>query len=337
VAANKTIALRNAGNTGSAGLQNTIAFATCLSRPEITADDQSLAEELAAEGYRVEACPWDDPNVDWAVYAAVVIRSTWNYHTQKEKFKAWLNELAKDQVRTFNPVTILEWNMDKRYLADLKALGIPVPELYYFPAGTKADLSVIFSTTGWTKAVIKPCVSATAHNTWVTTLATETIDSGRLNICLKKGDYIVQEFMDEIQSDGEYSLIFFSDRYSHAVKKTVSSGEFRVQEQFGGTSTPVQPDGHIIRQAQKILQTLKKFTATAPADMHSPDTRFPLRSLPKADILYARVDGTVRNGIFFLMELELIEPVLFFNNDEGAIKRFTSALLEKIPSPRPIR
>lgn len=312
-----------------------IAFATCLSFPDIIADDQPLVEELAKAGYQVEASPWDDPAMDWNSYTAIVIRSTWNYHIRKEAFKGWLSFLYKNKLRIFNPVEILEWNMDKRYLAGLQAIGVPVPESYYFEAGTHADLNEIFRTTGWEKAVIKPCVSATAFNTWIATSSqtthaqthakdaqtqaedtqTQTTDSQKLNTLLQEREYIVQEFMDEILSDGEYSLIFFNGRYSHAVKKTATPGDFRVQEQFGGISTPIQPDECIIRQAYQVLDSVKQ---SAPHLEH--------------DLLYARVDGVIRNKIFLLMELELVEPSLFFNNDPITIKRFTGGLLEKMES-----
>jgi hypothetical protein len=283
-----------------------IAFVTCLTRPAIAPDDRPLAEELAKAGYPVVASPWDDPGIDWSSYAAIVIRSTWNYHTRIEKFKAWLSFLKVNKLRVFNPVEILEWNMDKRYLSGLQAIGIPMPELFYFGTGMQADLEELFRATGWKKAVIKPCISAIAFNTWITTPRLEE-DTQRLNSLLQEGEYIVQEFMDEVVSHGEYSLIFLNGQYSHAVQKNVAPGDFRVQEQFGGVSITIQPDEYIIRQAHQVMDAMKQ-----------------------PDLLYARVDGVIRNKVFVLMELELAEPSLFFNNNPAAIKKFTGALLQKM-------
>ncbi len=292
-----------------------IAFATCLSKPDSTTDDAPLIAVLARAGYQAEAIPWDEPAAPWHHYAAVVIRSTWNYHTQKEKFKVWLKELERADIPVFNSITTLQWNMDKRYLSGLQAKGIPVPDLRFLEEGIPADVEEVFLTTHWKKAVIKPCVSATARNTWVTTPG-QTGDTERLNGLLQEGSYIVQEFMEEILSDGEYSLIFFDNQYSHSVKKTSRRGDFRVQEEHGGSSVPVQPAPSIIRQAQHILDT-------AQSVIFGGDTQ-------AGNFLYARVDGVIREGIFTLMELELIEPVLFFNNNKAAIEKFVTALLRKL-------
>src|SRR5580692_10572814 len=174
-----------------------IAFATCMPFPDIDADDLPLIEELARAGYQVVAAPWDDPGVEWNAFVAIVIRSTWNYYTQKEKFGSWLSLLAENKLQVFNPVEILKWNMDKRYLAALQDAGIPVPELHYFKAGTHADLPELFRITGWQKAVVKPCVSAIAFNTWITTPG-QADDTQKLNALLQEREYIVQEFMEEI-------------------------------------------------------------------------------------------------------------------------------------------
>src|SRR5258707_104001 len=93
-----------------------IAFATCRTCPALAKDDTSLAAALSAEGYTIEAAAWDDEQVDWTRYKAVIIRSTWNYHIHPAAFLAWLHRLENYQVRIFNPVDILQWNMDKGYL-----------------------------------------------------------------------------------------------------------------------------------------------------------------------------------------------------------------------------
>jgi hypothetical protein len=280
-----------------------IAFAAGSTCPGLAEDDKPLAAALSASGHRVEAAAWDDPAIDWTRYDTVIIRSTWNYHLQPRAFLAWLRRLEGLQRRIVNPVDILEWNMDKRYLADLKEMDIPLPPTLFLDAGSTPDLDSIFQDTGWSRAVIKPCISATAWNTWVAMPDTAAKDTEKLTSLLRTGSYMVQAFMEEIETDGEYSLIFFGQQYSHAVKKTVKKGDFRVQEQFGGQSLPVRPGSSIIRQATAIL-----------------DKAVPFDTTPR--LLYARVDGVLHKGLFTLMELELVEPSLFIKNNPLAIRQF---------------
>jgi len=280
-----------------------IAFATCSSCPDLAKDDRSLAAALVAAGHRVEAAPWDDITIDWGRYDTVIIRSTWNYHMHPEAFLSWLRRLESYPLQVANPVDILEWNMDKEYLADLRQLDVPLPPTLFLETDSSPCLDSIFQDTGWQKAVIKPCISATAYNTWVTTPKTAAADTPELRQLINTGKYMIQEFMEEVETDGEYSLIFFGQQYSHAVKKTVKKGDFRVQEQFGGLSRPTRPGPSIIRQATAIL-----------------DTAVPFTSSPR--LLYARVDGVIHKGIFTLMELELVEPSLFINSNTLAIQQF---------------
>ncbi len=280
-----------------------IAFATCSTAPGLAEDDKPLAAGLSASGHRVEAAAWDDLTVDWTRYDTVIIRSTWNYHLHPQAFLAWLLRLESHQLRIINPVDILKWNMNKEYLADLRQMDIPLPETLFLKAGDTPDLDTIFQQTGWQQAVIKPCISATAYNTWVTQPGTTDKDTKKLDRLLTTGRYLIQEFMEEVETEGEYSLIFFGRQYSHAVKKKAKKGDFRVQEQYGGQSLPTRPGPSIIRQAAAILDKAVP-----------PDT--------SPHLLYARVDGVMRKDIFTLMELELVEPSLFINKRTSAIRQF---------------
>src|SRR5206468_2487017 len=110
----------------------------------------------------------DDITIDWGRYDTVVIRSTWNYHMHPQAFLSWHRRLESYPLQVANPVDILEWNMDKKYLADLRQLDVPLPPTLFLDNDSNACLDSIFQDTGWQKAVIKPCISATAYNTWIT-------------------------------------------------------------------------------------------------------------------------------------------------------------------------
>jgi hypothetical protein len=286
-----------------------IAFATCRSFPGLTEDDALLANALSAAGYVVEASPWDDETIDWGRYRALIIRSTWNYHLHPTAFRAWLDRLKScGDLRVFNPIEILEWNMDKRYLENLHRQGVPLPPTRFLDKNSLPNLDDILWITGWQRAVIKPCISATAHNTWVITAENAKADTPRLQELLKTDRFMIQEFMEEVEKDGEYSLLFFGQQYSHAVKKTARAGDFRVQEKFGGISGPARPGPDIIRQATAILDKAVPYTFGAAGG--------------EPGLLYARVDGIIRHGIFTLMELELVEPTLFFSQRPLAVQQF---------------
>jgi len=291
-----------------------IAFATCQPFPVLAEDDVQLATALTAAGYTIEAAPWDDEAIDWTRYRAVVIRSTWNYHLHPAAFRTWLQRLKNLGLSVFNPVDILEWNMDKSYLEQLQQWGVPLPPTQFLNKNSQPDLDSIFLATGWQRAVIKPCVSATAYNTWVTRPDTAAADNSRLHELLRTDKYMIQEFMEEVEKDGEYSLLFFGQQYSHAVKKTARAGDFRVQEKYGGISLPTRPAPDIIRQATAILDKAVPFIDGSSGDDGSPGSALPL--------LYARVDGVIRQGIFTLMELELVEPTLFFDQHPLAVQQF---------------
>ena len=154
----------------------------------------------------------------------------------------------------------------------------------------------------WDKAVIKPAVSGGSFSTWVTTASAAASDELRFAQMLQDGDVIVQQFMNEVITGGELSLIFFDKKFSHAVIKKAKSGDFRVQAQFGGVSEPVFPGESILSSAIDLLAAIKE------------------------PLLYARVDGIISDEKFYLMELELIEPVLFLGTDENACENFYKAL-----------
>ena len=120
-------------------------------------------------------------------------------------------------------------------------------------------------------------------------------------------DCLVQPFVPELLSEGEWSLLFFGGRYSHAVLKRPARGDFRVQEEFGGL-------------------------ALGGRGLPRRSSRRRSRALEAAgqDTLYARVDGVVRAGRLEVMELELVEPSLYLEPCPGAAERFADALIERL-------
>lgn len=257
-------------------------------------------------GVQTHAVIWDAPDVAWETYQAVVVRSCWDYHLHPSRFIAWLRHL---QIPLWNPAPLLEWNLHKTYLRDLQAQGVTIPPTCWLTRGSAADLATIFADRGWKEAVIKPAISATAYHTWRTTREQARQDQERFAALVQHTDMLVQQFMEPVVAEGEWPFVFFQKQYSHAVLKKAQPGDYRVQDDFGGSVEVVSPRMALIEQAQQIIDCIKD------------------------PLLFARVDGIELDGRLVLMELELLEPFLFLQSHPPAVERFARAIRTILPNP----
>jgi glutathione synthase/RimK-type ligase-like ATP-grasp enzyme len=281
-----------------------IALATSADLPNLTHDDQALLQPLADRGIHAEPAIWTDPAYDLAFCDAVVIRSCWDYHLRINEFLLWIGSLEARNVPVWNRPATIRWNADKSYLRELEAKGISiVPTLWYEP-GTAISLAEEIRKARWEQAVIKPRISATAHRTRL--IHTDEASAAQsLFDDLRSGPGVmVQKFMDTIVSEGEWSLMFFGGKFSHAVLKTPKSGDFRVQHDFGGKERTAQPPAFVLQAATEAVNSV-------------------------VETLYARVDGVVDGTNFRLMELELIEPALFLRESPGAAEKLAAAITSR--------
>jgi hypothetical protein len=258
-----------------------IALVTWSGLPRLATDDQLLRDALVRDHHDVVSAVWDDHRVDWHSFDTIVIRSTWDYHKRIDDFRAWLTSL--DDAPLWNPRRVVERNLHKAYLLDMPNV---VPTRIVQP-GEHVDVRE--------RVVVKPTVSATAYRT---SIVHEPF--------VAEFEALVQPFVDEITTKGEWSLIFFSGTFSHAVLKRVREGDFRVQNDFGGNAVAATPPPALIEGAHEVLATIKE------------------------PWLYARVDGVERDGRLLLMELELTEPSLFLDRDANAPQRFADAIAMKL-------
>ena len=280
-----------------------IAFVTHAGLPGLSADDLLAVEELRRHGAEVEPAVWDDPGVRWSAYERVEIRSCWDYHLRPAAFLGWLGEMERTGAPLWNPASVVRGNVDKAYLADLAAAGLPVVPTVRLEKGEAADLAGLLDERGWTEAVVKPSVSASAFRTLRVGRGEAGAAQEKLTALLASSSALVQPFLPEVQTGGEWSLIFLGGEYSHAVLKKPKAGDFRVQQELGGSVDSAVPSPELVVQARRVLETIPE------------------------PWLYARVDGVEIGGAFTLMELELIEPSLFLVADERAPARFAEAIL----------
>ena len=280
-----------------------VALATCAAIPNLTDDDRLLIPALAARGISAVPAVWDDDAIDWRSFAAVVIRSTWDYHLHAPRFLDWIDRLETLGVRLINSAPVLRWNAEKTYLRELAAAGIPVVETRWVERGDAPSLLEILRDSDWSRAVVKPSIAATAYRTWSTSIATAERDEKLFRELVADGRVLVQPFVEAIATEGEWSLIFFGGEHAYSVLKAPRAGDFRVQSDFGGTAIVREADPAIVAQASGVLD------------------RTPFR---RSELAYARVDGCVLEGKLVLMELEVLEPALFLENDGS--KDFAGAI-----------
>ena len=231
----------------------------------------------------------------------VVIRSVWDYQQRLGEFLRWLDQLERGGMAVWNPVPVLRWNSDKRYLRELEQRGVVIPHTEWIEAATAEALRAARARLGGC-CVLKPAVSASGQNTF---LVRDEAALVRAAAALAGRRVLAQEYLDAVRGEGEWSLVFFGGELSHAFRKRATGEEFRVQEEHGGVNTPADaPPPAALAAAHKALA-----------------------AAPSRQLAYARVDGVMRGGAFVLMELELLEPRLYPEMSAGATERFARHLV----------
>ena len=264
--------------------------------------DRDAVAPLAACGWTVDEVPWRS-GADWDTYDLVVIRSPWDYHDAPAEFVAALAEIDASSARLDNPLPVVRWNLDKTYLRDVKAAGVPTVPTRWADGLTPGVLADAVERWGGGEVVAKPTVSANADGTFRLGPDAETWADALA--ALADRPCLVQPFVPAVVDEGEFSAFAFGGEISHAILKTPAHGDFRVQEEHGGRIVSVAPDAD-----------LRAITASA------------LDAVPWPEpLLYARVDAVrLADGSLAIMELELIEPSLYFPYGPGSAERFAAAL-----------
>lgn len=251
--------------------------------------------------------PWTEIDPFASVDAPpILLRSTWDYHRLPTMFSVWLQGLQDSGRAVWNHPALALGNIDKIYLSQLEQRGIAIPNTRWLDRPDAAAIRAAMDEAGWTKAVLKPRVAATAYGTFLVTYESRLSEDDLAPA--RASGALLQAFIPEIAGGGETSLVYCDGGFSHAVIKQAKAGEFRVQKDFGGSVTGTTPsqelrtfaDGAIDAAAQKSF--------------------------------YARVDAVSTPRGPLLMELELIEPELYFLVAPEAAGRFAVSLAKKLTS-----
>jgi len=279
-----------------------LALITSRASPQLSESDRWLVTPLRAQGFEPIALPWDSKDVAWETFAAVVIRSAWDYHTRLQEYLVWLNSLEQLHVQVWNPLAIVRWNLEKSYLLDLENQGIALLPTAWLQQGSECYLLDLLEEKQWQEAVVKPTVGASASQVLKVHQREAEQMQSHLFQMLQTSAVMVQPFMQKVQTEGEYSFIFIGEQYSHAMLKRPQTHEFRVQPKYGGTAIPINPSHTLIQQARHIHEVL----------LHP--------------LLYARIDAIQVEGKLVVMEVEVHEPGLFFPGHPQAAELFARTL-----------
>lgn len=279
-----------------------IVLVTGVEMPAPDTESPLLVAALGELGLRAEIRAWGEPH-PWERTSLVVCRTPWDYFEQAEEFLAWAEAVAA-VTRLENPAPLVRWNAHKSYLLRLASAGVAIVPTSLVPraAGPQQRRAAL---AGAREVVVKPAIGGGALG------ARRGLTDDRdlvehLHELTTDGDALVQPFLPSVSEQGETSLIFFGGEFSHAVRKLPAAGDFRVQEQYGGTVVAHVPSDDERTVAEAAL-------AAAP---HAP--------------AYARIDLVPSADGPLLMEAELIEPFLFLGCHERATQRFAAVLADRV-------
>lgn len=255
---------------------------------QIMKEEGLLLAGLRSRGLRARRVAWSNPTFDWSTTRGAVFRSTWDYFERYPEFSAWMDRVVS-QTRLFNSPALLRWNLDKHYLGDLAERGVTVPATRFIERGETASLHELVASSGFGEVIIKPAISGAARHTYRLRREDCAAHEPVFRELIANEAMLLQPFLGNVLAQGELSLIVLGGRCTHAVRKIAKPGDFRVQDDHGGTVHAHTPTAAEVAFAESAV-------AACP-------------ELP----MYARVDA-VRDdtGALTTMELELVEPELFF-------------------------
>jgi hypothetical protein len=265
-----------------------------------------LAGALDACGATWEIVDWDDRTIDWSTFDIAVLRSTWDYYERLGEFLVWARGVGA-KTTLYNPLDIVQWNVDKRYLIDLAQSGIPVMPTAFVSRDSdldSLDLSI--------DVIVKPAVSAGSNNTARYVADSDAARAHVRRIMRTSGVALVQPYQATIDALGETGLVYLDGSFCHAFGK---GAIFGVNDpRHNGLYMEESITARIATDAERalgdrVVQVLKDRFGIFP--------------------LYARVDMVTNDrGVPEIMEVELVEPSLYLHLDGDAPARAAAALVE---------
>jgi len=283
------------------------AFLTMDDLKGYVSDDVLTITHLHNAGWTVEMVSWRK-NYNWSQFDVVVIRTTWDYQNDPDTFLSVLESIDSSGTRLENSLELVRWNMQKTYLHDIASKGTCIaPTLWQEQGVDTKKVESFFDQLDSDEIIIKPIIGASAGHAFRLHQSQSNAKIPVLEKIFERRAYMVQPFMPNIIKEGEFSLIYFEGVLSHTILKTPRMNDFRVQEEHGGDIRPATAEPELLHISQHVIDSLS----------HIP--------------LYARADFVrTEQNTFALMELELIEPSLYFRMDADSPMRFAHALTTRV-------
>ena len=269
-------------------------------------EDNFAKEALERKGLKVTRINWDNPDFDWTETRFAIFKTTWDYFDRFDEFSKWLEDTGR-KTKFINPIETILWNIDKHYLLDLKTRGVKIPETIFIESGDIRTLSELINEAGWRDCILKPSVSGAARHTYKLSKDNLTEHEKIYKELISKESMMLQEFQYSVPVDGELTFVVFGGKFSHAILKKAKQGDFRVQDDFGGTVHDYQASKEEIKFAEGVVALCNPIP------------------------VYARVDVILDNQKkLAISELELIEPELWFRNKPASADMYAEAVINEI-------
>ena len=281
------------------------AFLTTTGLENFFVYDDLVKPHLAALGWQVDDVSWHDKEIDYSQYDVVIVRSTWDYQLHADAFMQTLARIDASSAHLENPLALMQYNISKSYLKDLAEKGVDILPTIWLGAFNSKQIQAAFNYFGTSDIIIKPLISANADFTYCLNEEDFLFNQQSIKKELQGREIMVQAFEKSIVDEGEYSLFYFGGEYSHSINKVPASGDFRVQEEHGGQLHSIAPSEAMLALALKTLNALPE------------------------SALYARIDMLSTAKGLAIIEVELIEPSLYFNMDEASALRFAQAIVKR--------
>ncbi|MDP1678225.1 MAG: hypothetical protein Q8L88_15315 [Bacteroidota bacterium] len=261
---------------------------------QILTEDELFRSALEKKGLRVHRIDWTNKEFDWSTTKSILFRAVWDYTQRFEGFLKFL-DFVSTKTLLINSLETILWNLDKHYLRDLQNRGINIPQTNYIEKGDATTLLNLHKDQNLTETILKPVISAGARHTYRLNSDNLAEHEPIFQELIANEAMMLQPFLHSIIVRGEITLIVIGGKYTHAILKKAKAGDFRVQDDFGGTVVSYDPSQEEISFAEHVVSVCS-----------------PIPS-------YARVDMIADNdGNLAVSELELIEPELWFRFEPTA-------------------
>ncbi len=274
---------------------------------EIEVFSQLLQEK---HNIAVELVSWlHQDTKDLSSYDLIILGGCDGYHANFVKFNHWLDSLQSIAHKVFNPIAAIRWNMEKTYLQRLESAGFPTAPSIWVKKHDKIPYDELLKK-DWRKVIFKPTISAGSRNTFIFDMDELKKKTPEIDYILNDSGLIIQQFMDQAIAFGEFSFLFFDKKFSHAVLKTPAQGDFRAGIRQGAVVKGLEINNETTKKLLTFAQKLVDF-------------------LPY-ELLYSRIDLLLMEEKIMVMEVEIIEPLLYSEFNKDAASNYVNTIVKRI-------